>query len=394
MGGKWELWQHYYFQAFYLGREFDVERFQMWNEPDLTGGPTVSDYLERLKLASDAIQCALADVNARYGKSLAARIVAPVTAGNASGDYTGWGQPIILNRHVNFLGQTDANFSLIHQYDYHEYNSAVSTFGSHLQSLHGWLTADMAPEPRLPTSISEFNAHTAAVFDTMPRRWIRPRSLRGWPPFRPRWSAMTAANSTVSSSARRSISSTVPIKKNGTHFVDNTNSPYNIGGVTKGGEVWRLFNQAAAPGRDRLRVAQGSGATALKLMATYEAGPRVYRLFSANDSASVDTILDVSAWNLPAGQRALLQEVSDSLAGGVRALATVTDNQVAAGTHGANSVWLFTLPAKPQSPVLTVVATDDTMAQDGANRLGTTAATRFAGCAITPPIPPAAARPS
>ncbi len=37
--GKWELWQHYYFQAFYLGREFDVERFQMWNEPDSPADP-------------------------------------------------------------------------------------------------------------------------------------------------------------------------------------------------------------------------------------------------------------------------------------------------------------------------------------------------------------------
>ncbi len=366
--GKWELWQHYYFQAFYLGREFDVERFQMWNEPDLSSGLTVSDYLERLKLASDAIQCALADVNQHYGKSLAARIVAPVTAGNASGDYTGWGQPIIVNLHVNFLGQTDSGFSLIHQYDYHEYNSSVSAFGSNLRSLHGWLTADMAPEPRLPTSISEFNAHTAGVFDTMTETLDSPSQF----------TRLAAISATLVSNdchelycfkfSQTLYSSTVPIKKNGTHFVDNTNAPYNIGGVTKGGEVWRLFNRAAAPGRDRLRVTQGSGATALKLTATYEAGPSIYRLFSANDSASVDVTLDVSAWNLPVGQRVLFEEVSDTLAGGVRALATVTNNQVAAGTHGLNSVWLFTLPAKPQSPVLTVVATEDAMVQDGANK--------------------------
>ncbi len=328
----------------------------------------MSDYLERLKLASDAIQCALADVNARYGKSLAARILAPVTAGNASGDYTGWGQPIILNRHVNFLGQTDTNFSLIHQYDYHEYNSSISTFASHLQSLHGWLTADMTPEPRLPTSISEFNAHTAAVFDTMPETLDSPSQF----------TRLAAISATLVSNECHELycfkfsqtlySSTVPVKKNGTHFVDNTNAPYNIGGITKGGEVWRLFSQAAAPGRDRLRVTQGSGATALDLAATYDAGPRTYRLFSANDSASVDLTLDVSAWNLPAGQRVLLEEVSDSLAGGVRALATVTNNQVAAGTHGSNSVWLFTLSAKPQAPVLTLVATNDAMVQDGANK--------------------------
>jgi hypothetical protein len=27
--GKWELWQHYYAQAFYMAREYDVQRYQM-----------------------------------------------------------------------------------------------------------------------------------------------------------------------------------------------------------------------------------------------------------------------------------------------------------------------------------------------------------------------------
>src|SRR5690242_9198766 len=68
--GKWELWQHYYAEAFYLGRTFDVQRFQMWNEPNLSGGPTLAEFLQRLQIISDAVQSALADVNALYGKSL------------------------------------------------------------------------------------------------------------------------------------------------------------------------------------------------------------------------------------------------------------------------------------------------------------------------------------
>ena len=226
----------------------------------------------------------------------------------------------------------------------------------------------MAPAPRLPTSISEFNAHTAGVFDTMPETLDSPSQF----------TRLAAISATLVSNdchelycfklSQTLYSSTVPIKKNGTHFVDNTNAPYNIGGITKGGEVWRLFNQGAAPGRDRLRITQGSGATALKLTATYEVAPSIYRLFSANDSVAAGITLDVSAWSLPPGQRVLFEEVSDTLAGGVRALATVTNNQVAAGTHGANSVWLVTLPAKPQSPVLTVVAAEDAVVQDGENK--------------------------
>ena len=82
----------------------------------------------------------------------------------------------------------------------------------------------------------------------------------------------------------------------------------------------------------------------------------------------MDLTLDVSAWNLPAGQRVLLEEVSETCYGGVRALATVTNNQIAAGTHGANTVWLFTLPDQPQSPLHTVLASEDAMVADGANR--------------------------
>ena len=63
-------------------------------------------------------------------------------------------------------------------------------------------------------------------------------------------------------------SSTVPIKKNGMHFVDNTNAPYNIGGITKAGEVWRLFARGAAPNRDRISVIKGAGTSGLDVVAT------------------------------------------------------------------------------------------------------------------------------
>jgi len=52
-GGKWELWQHYYAEAFYLGRMFDVERYQMYNEPNSTS-LTSGNFLMRLQIVADA----------------------------------------------------------------------------------------------------------------------------------------------------------------------------------------------------------------------------------------------------------------------------------------------------------------------------------------------------
>src|ERR1051325_5285835 len=114
--GKYELWHFYYAQAFYLASHFDVQRFQMYNEPDLASGLTQSDYLQPLQLASDAIQAAVADANSLYAKSLTPSVHAAVLAASS---YNGWAQLVITNRHQNFLGQTDSSFWVLHNYDYH-----------------------------------------------------------------------------------------------------------------------------------------------------------------------------------------------------------------------------------------------------------------------------------
>src|SRR5439155_12102921 len=54
--------------------------------------------------------------------------------------------------------------------------------------------------------------------------------------------------------------------------------------------------------------------------------------------------------------------------GGGKVLATLSNNQVVAGTQGSNTVWLFTVPTKPDEPLQTVLGTDDAMVQDGVNK--------------------------
>ncbi len=375
--GKWELWQHYYAQAFYLAREFDVQRFQMFNEPDHpnAGGLTQEDFLQRLQLASDAVQSAIADVNQIYGKTLSPLILAPVIT---TSSYTSWGQLVITNRHINFLNESNANFSLINKYDYHQYGATPTGFGSNLASLQNSIASAMAPEPRYPTTITEFNVHTAASFDAIPETLDSPTKyarLGG-----------IVANLLKNfqdelycfkfSQTIGDVGDNYPIRKNGMHFVDNTNAPYNIGGITKAGEVYRLFNKSTAPGRDLVGVTQGSGATGLNVFATRDLPAKRFHLFSANDSSSVDITLNATAWNLPAGQRVLLEEVSETIYGGAKSLLTVTNNQINAGAHALNTVWLFSIPTQAQELPQTLLATDDATVQDGANRtvnFGTTA---------------------
>jgi len=373
-GGKWELWQHYYAQAFYLGREFAVERYQMFNEPNHpnANGLTQANYLMRLQLASDAIQSALADVNSLYGKTLVPNVLAPVTSGGAANSYTGgWGSLVVNNRHVDFLGQTNANFRVANTYDYHEYNSTPASFGSGLATLNGYLTSGMSPEPRFPTSISEFNVHTGATFDGIPETMDYPEKYS-------RFGAIALnlmANGINEMYAFKfslvdSSNPNYPVQKNAMHYVDNENAPYNIGGINQGGEVYRLFNKAFAAGRDRLDTTKGSGATSLDVHASQDSVRQRRYLYSVNNTSSgVVLNFDLSAWNIPVGNHVLLEEVSETSYGGGVLWTTVPANGIInAGTQGSNSVWLLTVPTLAQAAEQIVTTTDDAQVRDGANK--------------------------
>ena len=56
----------------------------MFNEPNNFVGQTEPDWMLRLRICSDAIQAAIADVNSAFGKSLVAQIYAPNTANGES----------------------------------------------------------------------------------------------------------------------------------------------------------------------------------------------------------------------------------------------------------------------------------------------------------------------
>ena len=365
----WELWQHYYAQAFYLGRYFDVERYQMYNEPNHSPAVPQDDYLLRLQLASDAIQLALADVNSLYGKSLVPTVLAPVSSGSADSPYPDWGTMAVTNRHLNVLGQADPNFWLFQIYDYHQYNAAPATFGSGLANLRTLIAADMAPETPFPVSISEFNTYMAASFDTMTDTLDSPTQY-------PRFGAVTVNLMANLCSelycfkfSQTDYSGNYPVTKNAMHYVDNANSPYNVGGITKAGEVWRLFNKAFAPGRQRLNTVRGSGATSLDVHASCDPSAQRYYLFSANSTTSdVSLSLMLGAWNIPTNNLVLVEEVSESCYGAGRIWTNAGASQAVSAIQGANTVWLLTASARGQQPEQILAATDDAEVRDGANK--------------------------
>ena len=365
----WGLWHHYYAQAFYLGRYFDVQRFEIYNEPNASGGPTQTNFLLRLQFASDAISNALADVNSLYGKTLSPVVLAPTLAGGAVGHWSDWGLQMVTNRHVNFLGQSNPNFLLFQKYDYHQYDSSPGTFGSDLATLNADLQSTMSPETPLPAVITEFNTHTAANFDNLTNTLDTPTEYADLGSICNELLTNQASELYAFKFSQVGYAGSYPVQKNAMFYVDNTNSPYNIGGISKGGEVYRLFNKGFAAGRTRLKVTESSGAASLETHASYDPATQCYHLFSANSTASAVSLnLDLSALNLPASNHILLEEVSETNYGSGLLWTNLPANSVVAAAQNANTVWLLTAPARPQQAEQIIFASDDAEVRDGANK--------------------------
>ena len=376
--GKWELWQHYYAQAFYLGRNFDVERYQMYNEPNHPNadGLLQENWLMRLQLASDAIQSALADVNALDSKSLTPLIYAPV---NSGGDqYSRWGSVGVENRHTDFLGNTDPNYLVMHRYDYHLYNSSASQFANTLSDIQSAIENEMAPETPFPTSISEFNVHTNSTFDGLEDTLDDPELYARFGAISARLAQQGQDEFYCFKFAQTGApDDNFPVTKNGTHYVQNGGEPYIYGGATRTAEIWRLFNKALKPGGSQLdfnRADDSNGSIdRLDIRVTFDPATQNYYIFSANEDGSTGITVDTSAWNLPEGTPFLVEEVSENRYGIGRTWNTISaDGTLFDGNDNnlvqpSDTVWLITIPALGVEPENIIAASADATVTDGSS---------------------------
>lgn len=370
--GKWLAWRTFYALAFHVAREFDVERFAQHNEPnhpDNAIDPTA--WLMRVRLCSDAVDSALADVNALYGKSLTPRFVAPVTAGTT---YSTFGRPVVSGIRTNLFGQTSPSYRLFDLYAYQQYTTSVPSFISSLASLRNAVAADL-PSGTAPLrfALTEFNQYTGANYDeTTSTSDALSRTLGLAQSF----VQLTAAGMEelyLFKFGMTSYNRNFPVAKNGMLYADNTTIPFNYGTMTRGAEAWRLFNKGLAPGRERLRATlSGTGATSLDLLVSRDPEAGVVYLYSVNNTGgSVPLEIDLSALNVPDGQPVLIEDVSQWRRGTVRSLETVMNGVLSPGSQPGQTVWLITLPLGTVRPTgeaggaLTLPVTADAMVRDG-----------------------------
>lgn len=374
-GGKWILWRTYYAAAFHMARYFDVERYTSHNEPNHPDSLiSPESWLMRVRLASDAAQSALEDVNALYGKSLQPRFTVPITAGSGESSYLDYGQPAVTGIQTNFLGQTGSSYRLFQTYGYQQYNQTPSGFESYFLNLRGWVDGDTpAGVDALPFAITEYNVHTGATYDTLVENAdTLSKAVR-----------LGAITSRLVQAGMDELycfkfgmtvsSGNFPVQKNGMLYTDNTYSPYNYGTMSRSAEAFRLFNKGFAPGRLlQQHTLAGDGATSLELQVSYDPESGFYYIYSANESgSSIPLEIDVSALGIPNGNQLIIEDVSQWRRGIIRSIEQIQEGWILPGSQPGQTAWLISIPALPQrqagsdSSLQGLSVSKDAMVRDG-----------------------------
>jgi len=129
---KWKQWQRYYALAFYAAKKGDVTMFAMQNEPNhRNSGPMLLDqWIMGMQIVSDAVHCAVEDVNKIYGKKLVPKFVGPVTAGNNPE----WWAAVANNIRTDYHGKT-VDKDLLEIFSTHSYNSPAAGYESRIDNI-------------------------------------------------------------------------------------------------------------------------------------------------------------------------------------------------------------------------------------------------------------------
>jgi len=345
---RWLAWQQWYAQAFVHAQYNDVENFQFFNEPDLyassNGTLTQEQWLEMVQVGANAVESAIADVNRLFGKNLSAHVYGPVTTGpeTAAG---GWGDLLVRNRHNQFITGSSAAYQLFDHYDYHNYGSSPSTFGSKVADTIAALNAATGGNAaNYPVVLSEFNTRTSSNYDPAD-------TVNNPGGYTPDTLDMSSRLGQILVNVANNKADELYLFKftnaggafNGVHWQSETGTK-NVGGASRSAVAYQLFTEGFT-GNSLLKTPTSSD-TALTMAAAFDAAEGKRYAYIANESGSVakSMTLDLTSWNVAVGSTVTVKQVSGLHQGGISQTITVPANRTITVNADPFGVVLVTAP--------------------------------------------------
>jgi hypothetical protein len=377
--GKWEQWQGFYAMAFHSARDYGVTSYQMYNEPNGDSNETQADYMIRLRLASDAIHSAIADVNRLYGKNLVADVVAPTTAGGAA-RVDDWGKTALQGLHTDYQGVTSPSTKIFDTYSVQVYGKDGASFGADTASTKSKISQyhpdGAAAGQAMPLIYSEFNRYTSNNLADMPTTSLETPSV------------VTDIGSIYVNAMANGADSMYAFKfsqtnwvpsgstaeepqKTGFHYVSETDSIHDITGATHASGVVRLVAKAFEEGRNRLGATPSTSLDGYDVATSFDPASKNYYLFGVNRSSSESQTItyNLSDWNVSPDTMVSVEEVSPGHNGEVTQLVGIPANKQLTLTQPTQSVWLLTIPSGAAVAPTKLTPSDDAVVRnaDGAS---------------------------
>lgn len=394
---KWEDWLNRYAFAYYLAKTYGVCNFELYNEPDQwkeTYNTDIPEFIERMQIGSDAVQCAIADVNKLLGKNLVANVVGPVVHGelfglnNTDGDKRddnagiGWGEATIDSLHTTYerKGMNTA-FSIVNSYCYHIYaNSRTESTVAGLVASNRNAILQKNNNQNLPLWVSEWNVNTNDQLDPKITNLNQdsPTKFSSFGAGLGTYNETDLENLFVFQFGVQDI-----LSKNGLYFLatkttTSTSEVLNVGGLSRSAELLHLFAPAFAKKQKFLPsnvtftsngLSANSSTTGVYVTTSKDPITGIRYLWVANTSTNrIPLQIDLTQWNAqtPIKSR-FIQEVSENSFGEVYKMkswnSSIVSNQII-DTIPRYGTWLITLDSTTVKQT-DITATDDATVTGG-----------------------------
>jgi hypothetical protein len=369
---KWEEWLNRYASAFYMAKTFGVYNFELYNEPHdkkITFNASIPEYIERMQIGSDAVQCAVADVNKLYGKNLVANVTGPVChgeqfwkvpGGDPRDDTMGWGEATIKNLHTTYEGKVDSSFFLVNSYCYHLYTNSrtipnvVGAVDYNRQQIRSLTNT------YLPIWVSEWNVHTNDNFSKIPQTLDSPTKFSNFAATLGAYVETGLENLFVFKSDMTDTN-----YKNGMYYVSKS-VPATVGGLSRSAELLHLFAPAFTNKQRFQKPAISIGSDSIFVTACNESAASYRYLWVTNISSQpIPLNIDLSRWSLPTIKARFIQEVSEKSFGEVKSWNTATPAKPIVDSIPAYGTWLVSLYSGSSLMKRDIKATDDATVTGG-----------------------------
>lgn len=348
-------WLITYMATYYLAKYYDVEVHQYGNEPDSYLNKYPDEVIAlKLQLVSDAIHCAIADVNKRFNKNLNAEYAAPVLASDPLGKAA---RVMMRNLRTDYRGRK-MDRDLVQYYNRHRYSDRPRQNVHEVNQVQQMMLEESATGKALPQLFTELNYSTGGSW-SRPNMTVTSDSPVVFCSLASIWGQMMASQKVHGIflfklyDPSNQWSNTVCYE-----FVrecDSQKARYplrgdkaDVGSSTKNAEILRLFAEGFSNGHPLLKTDIACDDMHFQAYTSYNTMNETYYLWTVqpNDSLNYEVGLDLTKLDVTPGARVVVREVSDGAFGEVIFEGALPANRRLRLIQPKESAWLVSIPRK------------------------------------------------